>query len=184
LLGSRESKVSTVTFCRVYSVLIDRNPRNRFECALPLPHDLPATRQTHYDQIIHVLTATILDLTPSYTPSPPIISPGRTSKAHIKPKSSPSSPRHLGRSTSTSTRSQPNSDVVIPVGSDELDVLRSGKSKQYEVIEKCTRVFEVVHCSTPEGDVPTFDWTHSLRLPDSGKVIVAAHSDLVGHTLF
>jgi len=156
-----------------------RNTEARFECTLPLPKRLPESRQTHYDQLIHLVTATVHDLSPSY----------RSHRTHFS--------RPPGRSRASSTASvaslgrKSNAEVselrTVPEEEDHrirAEELEEVKIKALDAIAVCKKLFEVAYCPTPPGEVPTLDGVQSVRLEDSGLVKAKLESDLVSTSLF
>jgi hypothetical protein len=143
-------------------------PLCRFECSMPIPPRLPETRQTHYDQIIHLLTATVHDLAPNY-----IDHHVHSTRSRLRASSSASTTSLSdvnGRLSSMPEEDYPR------ICTKEIETVTT---KEPDVVATSKKVFEVIHCSNSHGEVPSLDCEQTLRLSDSGKAKVKLHSDLV-----
>ena len=106
--------------------------------------------------MVHLITAAVHDLAPSYYTSPAQL---RVSQAKHK-----QSPKHAATS-------------LPPV---QEDVPMDMEQKKRFELATCKKIFQVVRCPSAPGDVPVLHSEQTLKLSDSGQVNIKTSSDLVG----
>ena len=144
----------------------------RYDAYLPVPARMPETRHTTYDQVVHLLTAIVHDLTPLYarvTADPNLLDVHED----ILPDSSPGSRASPRRSRSTN-------DILLEENGlgPRITTLTQRRPTSKGVIALCHRTIDVVHCPSLRGDIPQLECEQIVRLSDSGKVSVKAASHL------
>ncbi|ORY23918.1 hypothetical protein BCR39DRAFT_340091 [Naematelia encephala] len=182
LAWGRWEEIQSVNIQIVGDCLVRK--RQRFECSLSLPHGIPETRKTHYDHVVHIISAVVHDIAPNYhTPSSP--APGRprsSSYAPPTPSTATRPRRRTGESSAPLSRLpivHETSTALIDEDEDLLSELFERHRRTPGILASCKKTFEIVHCLSPQGDIPVLDHGQVLRLSDSGRVNIRACSDLL-----